>query len=69
MDHLSEFSILATAEARGNFVDSRPKVYYRIQHRNRVLPTDYADFMRCARWETYHTARRREKVGYYLDIL
>ena len=44
-------------------------VFYRIQHRNRVSPTDYAEFMRRARWEAYHTVRRREKVGNYLEIL
>ena len=36
---------------------------------NRVSPTDYADLMRRARWKAYHTARRREKVGNYLEIL
>jgi len=44
-------------------------VYYRIQHRNRLSPIDYADFMRRAPWKAYQTARRREQVGNYLEIL
>ena len=44
-------------------------LYYRIQFRNQVSPTDYSDVMRCARWKAYHTARRREKVGNNLEIL
>ena len=38
-------------------------VLYRIQHRNRVSPTDFAYFMRRARWKAYHTAPRQEKLG------
>ena len=44
-------------------------VYYRTQHWHRVHTIDYADLMRRARWKAYQTARRREKVGNYLEIL
>jgi len=38
-------------------------VYYHTQHWHRVSTIDYTDFMRRARWTTYQTTRRREKVG------
>ena len=44
-------------------------VYCRSQHWHRVPTIDYAGFMRRARWKAYQTARRRGKVGNYLEIL
>jgi len=44
-------------------------VYYRTQNWHRVSNIAYADFMRRARWKAYEMARRREKVGNYLEIL
>jgi len=44
-------------------------VYCRIQHRNRLFPANYADYMRRARWKAYHTPHRQNKVGNYLDTL
>ena len=36
-------------------------MYLRIQNRSRLSPIDYADYMRRARWEAHHTARRKGK--------
>ena len=57
-------------EAPGNFVDPRAHgIYYRTQHWQRVSTIDYTDFMRGDRQKAYQRARRREKVGNYLEIL
>jgi hypothetical protein len=44
-------------------------VYYCIQQRKRLIDADYADFLRRARWKSYHKARRLQRVGNYLKIL
>jgi hypothetical protein len=44
-------------------------IYYVIQHRERLSLTDYADFMRHARWKAYSNWHRLMKVGNYLDFL
>jgi hypothetical protein len=39
------------------------------QHSHPLTLTDYADFMRRARWKAYQAARQRDNVGNYLVIL
>jgi hypothetical protein len=63
VERSSEFQDVASTEAHSNPVYPSPMVYYPIQHRNRVLLTDYADFMRRTRWKAYQMARRRTKFG------
>jgi hypothetical protein len=67
MDSPSEYSLLATTEAKGNSVDPSPRGVLPYWHR--VSNIEYADSMRSARGKTCQTVRRRENVGNYLEIL
>jgi hypothetical protein len=44
-------------------------VYYCIQQRKRLIDTDYADILRCARRKIYQNACRLQRVGNYLEVL
>ena len=44
-------------------------VYYSKHNRTYLSLTDYADFLRRARWKTYQRARRQERVGNYLRLI
>ena len=43
-------------------------VYYCIQNRKRLIDTDYADFLRRARWKSYQEAHRMQRIGNYLVV-
>ena len=44
-------------------------VYYSQHKRNQLSLTDFADFLRRARWKTHQRARRQERVGRYLSAV
>ena len=44
-------------------------VYYCVNHWQRLMATDYADFLRRARWKAYQKAQRRERITNYLVVL
>jgi hypothetical protein len=43
--------------------------YYNTQHQQRLTGTDYADFLRRARWKAYQKKRRRKRIGNYLVLI
>ena len=44
-------------------------VYYRLQSHKRLSLKDFMDFLRRARWKTYHRAGKHPNTGRYLDLL
>ena len=68
VDRPSEFSLLPTTEAPGNFVDPRPRDILPYTTLAPGIDLDYADFMRRARWKAYQTTRRCERAGNYLEM-
>jgi hypothetical protein len=44
-------------------------VYYCVNHCQQQMATDYADFLRRARWKAYQKAHRRERIANYLVVL
>ena len=44
-------------------------VYYCVNHWQQLMATDYADFLRRAKWKAYQKAQRRDRIANYLVVL